>query len=185
MILVINTCSEELHYFEFVKPVEEVLRSIKVECKVRHYNELQKKDLIAAEKIIICGTSLKDFQYLKDLKKFSFLKSPDFEKPILGICAGMQLICLAFGSALEKSREIGLTDAFFGEPFFSIERKAQVYSLHNSAVKQSKALEKNFKVFARSEHCVQAVKHLQKPFYGVLFHPEVRNRQLIEEFAKD
>jgi len=30
----------------------------------------------------------------------------------------------------------------------------------------------------------QAIKHLRKPLYGVLFHPEVRNPGILERFLK-
>jgi GMP synthase-like glutamine amidotransferase len=30
---------------------------------------------------------------------------------------------------------------------------------------------------------VQAIKHKQKDIFGVLFHPEVRNREIIERFV--
>jgi len=183
-ILVVSTCEHELHYFEFVRPVTDILENACFEFKVVPLAKLGKNHLAKAEKIIICGTSLKDFGYLKLAERLSFLKSPEFEKPVLGICAGMQLLCLQFGAVLEKNMEIGLADVFFSEKFLGLESKMQAYSLHNSAVKDSTALRRGFSVFARSEKCIQVVRHLQKPFYGVLFHPEARQKELIENFAK-
>lgn len=160
--------------------MEDILRSINAECKVRHYKGLQKKDLQTAEKIIICGTSLKDFQYLQDLKKFEFLES--FEKPVLGICAGMQIIALVSGCSLEKDQEIGLQKVNFEKEFFGFEGVREVYELHNSAIKEDKAFRNNFEVFARAK-CAQAIKHKKKTFFGVLFHPEVRQKELIANFV--
>jgi GMP synthase (glutamine-hydrolysing) len=41
-----------------------------------------------------------------------------------------------------------------------------------------------FDIFCEGNGVVQAVKHKERPIYGVLFHPEVRNKNLILEFLK-
>jgi hypothetical protein len=53
MILLISTCNEALHEREFVDPIATI-------GTVRHYNDVTQADIDAADKIIICGTSLKD-----------------------------------------------------------------------------------------------------------------------------
>jgi GMP synthase-like glutamine amidotransferase len=50
--------------------------------------------------------------------------------------------------------------------------------LHNFSVVSSD----DFEVLAETTTCVQAIKHVQKDIFGVLFHPEVRNREIIERF---
>jgi GMP synthase (glutamine-hydrolysing) len=35
---------------------------------------------------------------------------------------------------------------------------------------------------AQSKSCVQAIRHYELPRYGVLFHPEVRNEQVVRNF---
>ena len=43
-----------------------------------------------------------------------------------------------------------------------------------------------FSVLAVSDNCgVQAVKHLDKPFYGVQFHPEVNNTEHGEDILRN
>ncbi len=176
MILIINVCKEKLHYFEFVKPIEGIVRESRKDYFVRHYLELSNSDIEKADKIIICGTSLKDAGYLKELNKFSFLRG--INKPVLGICAGMQIIALVFGGKLKKQTEIGMTRVKFEKDFLGLESEKEVYSLHNYSILPAN----DFEVFARGM-CIQAVKHRQREIYGVLFHPEVRQRGLVKAFV--
>jgi GMP synthase-like glutamine amidotransferase len=172
-ILIINTAKEPLHYNEFVLPIERILS--KEKTKVIHYLELKEKDLIKAKKIIISGTSLKDNNFLKDIEKFKFLKT--IEKPVLGICAGMQIICLIFGGEQKKKKEIGFYKEDFKEEFLGLIGKQEVYHLHNNYV----TLPKGFKKFTKSK-IPQAIK--RENLYGVLFHPEVRNKSVLKSFSK-
>ncbi len=180
-ILIINTCKEKLHYFEFVKPIEDIIKNINEKYITLHYFELTKKDLEKTDKIIICGTSLKDMEYLKYIDKFNFLKS--INKKVLGICSGMQIICLIFECKLVKGVEIGKTLVNFPENFLGLQEEKEVYSLHTLTIKEDKILRKNFNIFSKSKY-IQAIKHKQKEIYGVLFHPEVRQKALILEFIK-
>lgn len=176
MILIIQICNRKFHYLEFVKPIEDVLKGNNIEFESIHYKMLTEELVLKAEKIIISGTSLRDNAFLEDIKKFNWIK--EFDKPILGICGGMHILGLIFDSELKKQQEIGLTDINFKEKFLGMDGKKQVYELHNYFV-ESKAYE----VIGTSEKCIQAVKHKQKPFYGVLFHPEVRTKDLLINFA--
>ncbi len=177
MILIINVCKEKLHYCEFVKPVEEILKNNKIPFFTRNYKELNAKDLEIADKIIICGTSLKDFEYLKNLDRFQWIKN--FNKPILGICAGMQIISMIFGGKIKKETEIGFYHEEFVKEFLSLIGKHEVYHLHNNYL----PLPKDFEQFNDGK-IPQAIKHKTKNIFGVLFHPEVRNRKMIEEFVR-
>lgn len=175
MILLISTCFEKLHELEFVKPIENI---VKKNFRTVHYKDLTKKHLESADKVIICGTSLRDNEFLKEIARFSWIK--DFDKPILGICSGMQIIGLVFGAKLKKKTEIGLIVANFEKNFLGLDGAKQVYALHNNFIDFSKL--EDFEVFARSLLCDQAVKHKEKKIYCVLFHPEVRNKEVIEKF---
>ena len=105
MILIINICKEKLHELEFVKPIEDILRKNKISFKTRHYNEINESETKKFNKIIISGTSLKDDQFLENLDKFQWIKS--YNKPILGICGGMQILGLLYGGNLKKKTELG------------------------------------------------------------------------------
>ena len=177
MILIINSSKEKLHYYEFVKPIEDILKKNRVAFFTRKYKEVNEKDLREAGKVIICGTSLKDFDYSRNIDRFEWIK--DFDRPILGICAGMQIISLMFGGKMKKETEIGLHKKNFVREFLGINGEREVYHLHNNY----STLPENFESFTDGE-IPQAIKHRTKPIYGVLFHPEVRNKEMIEEFCK-
>ena len=143
---------------------------------MKHYSEIIHADIDSYNRIILTGTPLKDNVTLSEPDKFGWLQ--DVEKPVLGICAGMQTIGVVFGLLLTRCLEIGMTPmrTQTGNPLFSGPFKA--YSLHNYYVESSD----EFEVLAESEKCVQAIKHKQKPIYGVLFHPEVRNADILKHF---
>ena len=180
-ILVLNICKNPLHYFEFVKPIEDILKKEKVDYQIRHYNEIKKNDLVNYEKVIIPGTSLKDNSYLEDIDSFSWIKT--FKKPILGICAGMQIIGLVFEGKIKKEtkKEIGFYYETFNKNFLNITLGEQeVYHLHKNYI----SLPKEFEKFTNSK-IPQAIKHKSEEIYGVLFHPEVRQKDLIKEFIRN
>ena len=173
MILVVNLCLEKLHYLEFVKPIEDVLEK---NFFTKHYLELKQSDFEKCDKVIICGTSLKDNKFLEDLEKFNWIK--DFQKPIFGICAGFQLIGLLHKGELKKELEIGYFHENFENEFLGVNHDVEVYHLHNNYVK----FDFSFEVFSKSG-IAQAIKHKEKQIYGTLFHPEVRNKEIILNFA--
>lgn len=177
MILLIQICNKRFHYFEFVKPIEDVLKIHKIKFQSVHYKKLTEEFALKADKIIISGTSLKDNSFIKDIYMFKWIKK--FEKPILGICGGMHILGLIFNGKLKKQQEIGLTDIDIKQEFLGYVGKIEVYELHNFYVSSD-----DFKVYAESKNCSQAIKHKKNPFFGVLFHPEVRNKDFIVNFSK-
>lgn len=181
VVLIVNVCKEKLHYFEFVKPVEEILKNEGVDFFVKSYLSVKKDDFEKASSVIICGTSLKDFEYEENINKFRWIK--DFEKPVLGICAGMQIIGKVFGGKLKTETEIGFYFENFKRELLGIYNEQEVYHLHNSFIDFKKL--KEFEVYCENKNIVQAVKHKEKEIYGVLFHPEVRQKKLILAFAKN
>jgi anthranilate/para-aminobenzoate synthase component II len=179
MILLINICKEKLHYLEFVKPIEDILNINKIKYSVKTYKEVSKKDLQTAEKIIICGTSLKDNDFVNNINYFNWLG--DFEKPVLGICGGMQIIGLIFGGKLEKKTEIGFYFEYFDHNCLGLIGRQEVYHLHNYFINFTKL--PLFERYTSNKDISQAVKHREKNIYGVLFHPEVRQKALIKNFC--
>lgn len=177
MILVINVCRERLHYNEFVNPVLNILSVINERYFVLNYDNITIEDLENVDKIIICGTSLYDNEYLEHIEKFSWIRSCG--KPIFGICAGCQIIQIVYGGTIDRVKEIGAVDIEFSEEFLGIIGKRKVYSLHQNIVRSNE-----FTVYARSELCSHAFKHKTKEIYGVLFHPEVYNHDILENFCK-
>lgn len=176
MILIVNVCKEKLHYFEFVKPIEDILSSEGESFLTRHYKELGNEDVEGADKVIICGTSLMDDEFLENIESFSWVKN--LKKPLLGICAGMQILGLVYGGEMKKKLEIGFFREIFIRGFLGLSGECEVYHLHNNYVEFSG----DFEVYSDGE-IPQAVKHKTKDVYGVLFHPEVRNKDLVRRFV--
>lgn len=175
MILIVDMNEEVLGFYEFVLPLCRIVEPVKYE--VQHYT--QGAEVEKYDKIILSGVPLKDFGYLKDMNLFEWIKVCDV--PILGICAGYQVIGLGFDSLLVPCQEIGMTEieTVKKNPLFSSIFRA--YELHNYGINPSNSLE----ILATSEKCVQAIKHKKKAIYGVLFHPEVRNKDVIKRFIHE
>ena len=102
------------------------------------------------------------------------------EKPILGICSGMQITAMIFGDKITENTEIGMVDVQTLEPNVLCAGEFQAYSLHNYSVSNLES----FNVLARSENSIQVFKHITKQIFGVSFHPEVRNHEIIENFLR-
>ena len=177
MILVVdmNSIENPLGFYEFVLPIVSIAEELE-KCTIKHYLEVNEKSLNSYDKIVLSGSALKNTVTLNQTGRFKWLR--DCGKPVLGICAGMQTIGLFFGGRMEKCREIGMTDIATSKANLLFSSKFKAYSLHNYALVPSA----DFEVLAESANCVQAIKHKQKDVYGVLFHPEVRNKEVLQRF---
>ena len=103
----------------------------------------------------------------------------DLGIPILSICYGLHLTATTLGGKVQSTaeREYGratltLNDAGMQCPLFkNMSREHQVWMSHGDHVTE---ISDNFEVLASSESCpVCAVRHREKPIYGVQYHPEV------------
>jgi GMP synthase (glutamine-hydrolysing) len=177
-ILIINLCKERLHYFEFVKPIEDILKKEGKEYETVT-KKFDKKILKKFSKVIICGTSLQDNEYLEKIKDFEWIK--DYNGKLLGICAGMQIICAIFGCKLKKNLDIGMKMISIKQNFLGINGWNEVYSLHSNSIVEDYHVERKFFIF--SQGSIDAIKHREKDIYGVLFHPEARQKEIIKNFV--
>tara|TARA_Y100000034_G_scaffold13062_1_gene13730 strand:- start:882 stop:1412 length:531 start_codon:yes stop_codon:yes gene_type:complete len=175
MILIISTCKEKLSENEFVKPISNIVNENLI---VKHYSEVEKNDLDTSSKVIICGTALKDNVYLEHMNDFEWIKT--FDKPLLGICSGMQIIGLEFGASLISCREVGMKRIEIEKENKIFSKNIEVYELHDNSLKNLD----NFEILAKSDNSVQSIKHKEKEIYGIIFHPEVRNHDIIKNFLK-
>jgi GMP synthase (glutamine-hydrolysing) len=178
MILIISVCSEEISEFEFVVPIKDLLKSQGQTVVARRYFQVSENDLREADKVIICGTALKDLEYLNNVDQFLWLR--DYGKPFLGICAGMQILARIFECKLVDKTMIGQFRVRI-----VLENKLVSGNEFNSYFLNSKAIEvgKHFVTLAESERLECIVKHKTKELYGCLFHPEVFNPQIILNFS--
>lgn len=115
-----------------------------------------------------------------------YLEKADFS--VLGICAGHQFMARFFGGKVSPSvvpefGKVELTILKNDILFDSIPEKTIVWESHNDEVS---ALPDNFEILAESENCkIQAMKHKEKPFYGLQFHPEVEHTEFGERIFKN
>jgi GMP synthase-like glutamine amidotransferase len=179
MILVVdmNWKRNSLAYNEFVSPIVSVVQPLE-ECTVKHFLDVNPSELSSYSKIVLSGTALKDHTTLQQIDKFDWIKK--YYKPILGICAGMQTISLVFGEPLVNCLQVGMTEISTQKENLIFQGSFKSYVLHNYSVGASRI----FDVLAESAKCIQAVKHREKDIYGVLFHPEVRNQEILKKFIQ-
>ena len=111
--------------------------------------------------------------------------------PVLGICYGMQLMTHLLGGRVERSekREYGPAELVVlrnDDLFFGLERggRYRVWMSHGDRVEEPAP---GFMAIAESENSpYAAIKHRERPLYGVQFHPEVAHteigREVLENF---
>jgi GMP synthase-like glutamine amidotransferase len=181
MILLIDLCHEKnsLSEFEFVHPIADTLKRAGAELEILHFTQIAKNKLEKSDKIILCGTALKDNAYVTRIDLFSWLRM--YNKPVLGICAGMQVIGSVFGGRIVAQPAIGLEriEIVAETPLLGEPRQIEGYHLHNYGV----TLPKGFKLVAGTADVVEAFQHRERPLFGIIFHPEVRNRWILERFV--
>lgn len=182
-VLIVDLCFEKdsLHFNEFVLPVVNVVRGVLKCFDVVHFLDLDSVDLDCYDKVILCGVALKDFEYLKHLDKFLWLK--DFCGDVLGICAGSQIVGKVFGGQISSGKEIGMVDieVLVSDDFLFFEVcLKEVYCLHNCFCD----VPFGFELVAKSCDYPLVFRKVCKSsrIYGVLFHPEVRNEKIIQNF---
>jgi GMP synthase (glutamine-hydrolysing) len=98
------------------------------------------------------------------------------EVPILGICYGMQIGGQLLGAEVRasSSREYGRTHLVITHPASLLEHIGDSQMVWMSHGDQVTDLPEDFQSLAYTENCPYAVvKHRDKDFYGVQFHPEV------------
>ena len=180
MILVVDLSYRpgSLSLDEFVAPVERIVQKEGDPTRIRHYLDLSQPDIVAADGAILCGTALKDFGYLEGIEKFAWLLT--FSRPVLGICAGMQVLVRAYGGEVHPVTGIGMAEqqVVAPDPLLAGKDRFPAFELHRLSV----APPPSFRVLAVSPSGVQIIRHQERPVYGVMFHPEVRNEWLIRRF---
>ena len=176
MITVISTCKYKLSEEEFVRPIVEVVKKCGLDYRIKRYYE--RIDTNGCSKIIICGTALRDFDYLSHIDNFTWLT--DYDGDVLGICAGYHILALIYSNKLEKIKKIGVYDVTIVKDNPLVEKRSmRCYFLHTYALRE---VNDNLECLAvqNDEICIFKVKN--KHFYGVSFHPEVLNSEIITNF---
>lgn len=100
--------------------------------------------------------------------------------PVLGICYGLQLLCLHYAGRVEaaKDREYGKANLqmLSGESIFKgVKNNSVVWMSHGDYVTE---LPKSFEVIGKSSHApICAIENKSKDVFGVQFHPEVAHTE--------
>lgn len=104
--------------------------------------------------------------------------------PVLGICYGMQATCKALGSEVRpgRSREFGHTKMrnHGNDPLFEgLPTEFVVWMSHGDRVEN---LQDHFVLVAETDDCPNAaIRHRDRPIYGLQFHPEVTHTKFGNE----
>jgi GMP synthase (glutamine-hydrolysing) len=116
----------------------------------------------------------------------------DLGVPILGICYGMQLGCQILGAEIApaQSREYGRANLNVldkSDLFAHLPDEMLVWASHGDQVGK---LSNDFSKLAQTKTCpFAAVRHKQKKFFGVQFHPEVshtpKGNAILKNFLYD
>lgn len=163
-ILVVNNGSNLLHALE---------RQLPIATTVLNWNELHGADLHLYNAMVLSGGSTFVVEGHESLLADEMEIVRTFERPILGICYGMEVIVKAFGGQLEQMPEdhkgmidieVVQSDAIFGNH--------QRFSLFEHHQWRARSLPKDFVVLATSTHGPEAIRHRNRQVYGSQFHPE-------------
>jgi GMP synthase-like glutamine amidotransferase len=187
---------------------EELLKAIKKfsECFTVHFQEIN-DDYEVDENIdavVISGSAARivNSSHRKLFKGTVDLISR-LNLPVFSICYGHQLLCWSLGAKVaslsegvmhlfEKVRVVEVDEIFSG---FEKGQKIPVAQSHYDYVLRESLDKAGLILLADSHSCeVEAIKHKNKPFYGVQFHPErinIKNKthpegyKVIENFYKN
>ena len=139
------------------------------------WDKVEENTINAANLVVLTGSSkysvIKDAHVYK--KQVELLQKTD--KPVVGICAGFELIVHSFGGKIiKRKKEIrGLQkfEILRDDKIFNDLNDTNVYEAHHySAISLSPSL----LALAESSDGYEIVKHKNRFIYGFQFHPELQ-----------
>jgi GMP synthase (glutamine-hydrolysing) len=161
-----------------------VLRDLNVETKIiKNTTPLEQ---IEVDGLVLSGGAPRvatETQKLGRIKEYV-----DSGLPILAICVSHQYLAIHFGGKAGPAKipEYGKMEIMIEEHndiFKDLPKRLIVWESHNDEIVE---LPKCFMNLAYSKNCKhQAIKHTNKPIYGLQFHPEVEHTQYGYEIFKN
>ncbi|MEM3421626.1 MAG: glutamine-hydrolyzing GMP synthase, partial [Candidatus Hadarchaeum sp.] len=112
----------------------------------------------------------------------------DLGLPILGICYGHQLIAHVSGGKVKAAakKEYGITIATIDRPLGvlrGLNKREKVWMSHSDTVY---SVPSEYLILAHTENCpVAALKHREKPIFGLQWHPEVTHTENGEKMLRN
>lgn len=201
--LIVNCCQSNdlLTLREFVWPIQ---RCLPIPSRVVSLRSLTQAMAQKADVIIFSGTPLKDNGFLSHARKLSWLRA--LHVPMLGVCAGQQLLGVIFGGKVVKMKHpsIGVyrirlhakqkastktkspmstfLDSPLSSSLFQSEKFTSVYGLHGNQLQLSPRDAVLLTCASSSTSPHEVIVHSSRPILGVAFHPEVLNKSLFPAF---
>lgn len=110
----------------------------------------------------------------RDVTESALLKvAQDKGHPIVGVCRGMQYLCMQFGEQLNRIEgHVANRHTLICARDFAYPDEFEVNSYHNWALMQLRA-NSPLEIMAKTrDQSIEAIKHQSKPIYGIMWHPE-------------
>ncbi|RJQ28094.1 hypothetical protein C4577_00065 [Candidatus Parcubacteria bacterium] len=141
-------------------------------------NQVKIQDAIESNVIIFSGGSTNSVVGNDNLYKNEINIIKNINKPMLGICLGLELMTYAFGAKLEKleakKQEISQIKIIKKDKIVQGIENIYAYESHKWVVKK---LPQDFIGIAKSNDGYEIIKHKNKYLYGCQFHPEIINKK--------
>ncbi len=170
---------------QYTQLIVRKIRELGVYSELIPFNKFTQPDA-QTKGIIISGSPFSVFD--KNHPDFDLQKI--FQLPVLAICYGAQYITNALGGQVQRSdkREFGRAKLKIikKSPLLQdIDNGSQVWMSHSDHIEK---LPEGFEIIASTENIpVAAFQAIDKPIYGVQFHPEVyhttEGKKILENFA--
>lgn len=158
-----------------------------IDVQVLGLMDFKAENLAQFDGVVLSGAPilLTDIDPTTYLQHLSWIKT--YDKPLLGICFGHQIIGLLHGARVSKMREDrGFQEIELIKDDSLFERLPDVFEMQEDHCEHI-SVPHGFDLLACSDACInEAMKHKEKPMYGVQFHPEVSGNfghVLLENFA--
>ena len=183
MYLIINNSFKNINPKAFPKLIEYFTKK-KLKFKVINTRTELIKYITHKKNIkglILSGSDLSySDDFCHDMIDINILALLEFQVPILGICFGFQTIGLFYGGTINKLKNLNndkkQVNLYKNELFENITNNI-FHQFHQDYLVD---IPPNFKILAKEKKIINAIKHNDKPIYGVQFHPELSSNNGIK-----
>jgi len=181
--------------------LERIRPSLELLIEPFHAVSLERIRSLNPSHIILSGQSHPWDKYSPQSLAGVFQVIRQANQPILGVCGGHQQIALAYGVPVGLMKRLEPGEGYEGAKrvrgYFPVETNRQgIFSglphqitVWHSHCDEVKEVPVDFRQTAYNEACpIQAMQHIERPLFGVQFHPELfdeehpEGRRVLENF---